>query len=441
MSGGHAPVRHESSAYGEGTPPSRLDPAGTTDGGPAPIVARSIIVLLALSSVVMVEPAPSDILFPPVFALTLVTGHMVSPLRLPGVFIASIGVFALANYASVVSAWDWERGYAWFYLSVTLYLLATFVFFAAFVGKFGQHAIRILRDGYLIAAAITAGIGLLASLHILPNSEMFFLDASLLRIKSTFKDPNVFAPFLVGAVFLGLTAVVHAERVRPRYLIVVGLSLAGITLAFSRGAYVHLVVSLVAYVLMELVLVREDRASRRLIGGLIFVSPLMIAGLVLLLSSTDLGSYLVERLSYQSYDRDRFSNQLSSLEVADRNFFGIGPGQYAWPRYPLAIHSLYLRVLVENGVIGFIALMTMLGASLFYAIAGVLRRGPHVGVYVASLAVISGILVESFVIDTLHWRHFFFFLSLPVGLTVFERGVRPDEGPAPPDLPYDGAAP
>ena len=402
----------------------------TAEARPAPLVALSVTVLLALSSVVMVEPAPSDLLFPPVLALALITGHMISPLRLPGVFIASMAIFALANYASVLSAWAWDLGYSWLYLGVTLYMLAYFVFFAGFVGKFGRHGVRIVRDGYLIAATITAGIGVLASLHILPNSEIFFRDAALIRIKSTFKDPNVFAPFLVGAIFLALTTMAHAQRVRLRYLVVVALSLAGVTLSFSRGAYVHLLVSLVAYLLMELVLVRDLVASRRLVRGLVFVSPLLVGGLVFLLATTDLGPYLLERLSYQSYDRDRFGNHLSSLEVSERNLFGIGPGQYNWPRFELDIHNLYLRVLVENGVVGFLALMTMLGASLFYGFAGVLRRGPYVGVYAACVAVVVGILVESLVIDTLHWRHFFFFLGLPVGLTLFERSLPPEPAAA-----------
>jgi O-antigen ligase len=405
-------------------------------GGPAPVVALSITILLALSSVVMVEPAPSDILFPAVFALTLITGHMVSPLRLPGIFLASIGILSLASYASLLSAWAWNLRYSWFYLCVTFYMLAYFVFFAGFVGKFGGRAALILRDGYLWAATITAAIGLLAATHILPNSEMFFRDASLLRIQSTFKDPNVFGPFLVGAIFLGLSALAHGERVKLRYLFVVTLSLVGVTLSFSRGAYVHLLVSLVAYFLMEFVVVGMPRASRRLAGGLILLSPLLIAGLVFLLVSTDLGPYLVERLSYQAYDSARFGNQLLSLELIEHSFFGIGPGQYTSPRFTLDLHNLYLRVLVENGVIGLMALLTLLGASLFYGFAGVLRKGPQVGMYTACVAVILGILVESMVIDTLHWRHFFFFLSIPVGLTLFERGVRPEAAPAAPALPY-----
>ncbi|MDH3207236.1 MAG: hypothetical protein OEO79_11525 [Gemmatimonadota bacterium] len=407
---------------------------------PAPLVALAVTLLLATSSFVSVEPALCDILFGPVLVLVLITGHMVSPLRLPGVFLGSIIVFMLANYASMASAWAWDVGDSWFYLAVTLYMLAYFVFFAGFLGRFGQRGMEIMRDGYLLAALITATIGVLAAFHILPNSEAYFRDAALTRVKSTFKDPNVFAPFLVGAVFLGAAALVHAERMKIRYLLVVVLSLIGVTLSFSRGAWVHLAVSLVAYLAMELILVRRQVVSRRLLGGLAFVSPVLVAGVFALLVTTDLGSYLVQRLSFQSYDADRFANQFFALELADRNLLGIGPGQYMFPRFSLDIHNLYLRVLVENGVVGLLALLTLLGASLFYGLAGVLRRGPNVGTYTASVAVIMGIMVESLVIDTLHWRHFFFFLSIPVGLMMYERSRPAEAADGLSALPFEDGA-
>ncbi|MGD8873304.1 MAG: hypothetical protein PVJ80_17135 [Gemmatimonadota bacterium] len=430
------------SAYGA-RPAEAFEYEEWRDSGPrpSPLVALAVMLLLATSSFVSVEPALCDLLFPPVLALVLVSGHMASPLRLPGVFLASMIVFVLANYASLISAWAWNLGESWFFLGITLYMLAYFVFFAGFLGKFGRRGAEIMRDGYLLAAVVTATIGVLAAFQILPNSEAYFRDAALTRIKSTFKDPNVFGPFLVGAIFLGISALVHAERMKLRYLIVIALSLIGVTLSFSRGAWVHLAVSLVVYLALELIFVRAPIARRRLVRGLAFVSPLLVAGIFVLLVTTDLGSYLVGRLSFQSYDAERFGNQQFALELADRNLFGIGPGQYMVPRFSLDIHNLYLRVLLENGVVGLLALLTLLGASVFYGLAGVLRRGPQVGMYTASVAVIMGILVESLVIDTLHWRHFFFFLSIPVGLTIYEQANSAESIDEAGALPPQGVAP
>jgi len=51
----------------------------------------------------------------------------------------------------------------------------------------------------------------------------------------------------------------------------------------------------------------------------------------------------------------------------------------------------------------------------------VMRRGAHAGLYAACLAISAGILTESFVIDTIHWRHLFVFLAVPIGLAMYER--------------------
>jgi len=416
-------------------------PEDVETASPTRLVALAVTVLLATSSFVSTEPALCDLLFPPVLALVALSGGMASPLRMPTVFLVSMVVFLLANYASLASAWAWNLGDSWFYLAVTTYMLAYFVFFAGFLGKNGARGVEIMRDGYLLAAAITATLGVLAAFHILPNSEAYFRDAAMTRIKSTFKDPNVFAPFLVGAIFLGMSALVHAHRMKLRYLVVIALSVVGVTLSFSRGAWVHLAVSLATYLALELVFVRAPVASRRLVRGLTFATPVLVACVFFLLVTTDLGSYLLERLSFQSYDADRFGNQQFALELADRNLFGIGPGQYMYPRFPLDIHNLYLRVLLENGVIGLVALLTLLGSSVFYGLAGVLRRGPLVGIYAASVSVLAGTLVESVVIDTLHWRHFFFFLSISVGLTMYERSQPTESAIGTWALPYRGLAP
>jgi O-antigen ligase len=369
----------------------------------------------------MAEPALCDILFPPVFLLTLVTGHLLSPLRLPHMFTGSIIVFMLANLASVLGARLWGYGDAMVYMTVTLYLLVYSAFFALFVGRFGPVGMTIVRDGYQIGAVIASGIGILASLHLLPNSEIFFRDASLQRIQSTFEDPNVFAPFLVGAVFLSLAPFIHEERLQIRHGIVIALSLTGITLAFSRGAYVHLIVSLVVFVALELVVVRDLRAARRLVVGITVITPLLAIAVGALLVNTGLASYMQERLSMQSYDQVRFSNQFESLLVAHENLLGVGPGQYAQPRFLQDPHNNYLKVLAENGAVGLLSFLALVFTCVFYGLAGVFRRGRLAPVQAACVAVLAGIIVESLVIDTLHWRHYFLFLGLPVGLTLYER--------------------
>jgi MFS family permease len=56
--------------------------------------------------------------------------------------------------------------------------------------------------------------------------------------------------------------------------------------------------------------------------------------------------------------------------------------------------------------------------------AGVLRRGENAGTYACCLAILCGTLVESWIIDTLHWRHLFLVMGIPIGLSVYESRQR-----------------
>jgi O-antigen ligase len=394
-------------------------PAATEE--PSRLVAIALLVQVASSSVVMMEPAVCDVLFLPTFVLTVITGQLMSPTRLPRLFVVGLLMFVLANYASVLATRTYGHTEPLFYMVVTIYLLVYTTYMALFLGKFGGSGMRIVRDGYQIAAVIAAGIGVLASLHVLPNSEIFFRDASMVRVQSTFKDPNVFGPFLIGALLMSLPPLIRSRRFVARHLIVIGLCLTGVTLAGSRGAYVHFVVSIVVYLALEFLIIGNARANRRLVVGMVSVAPVLAVAVLFLLVKTDIGPYLLDRLTLQAYDQQRFSNQWTAFSLAQEYPFGIGPGAYTSPRFLQDVHNLYLKVLVENGVLGLVGLLFMVAASLFYGLAGVFRRGPNAGMQAALVAVLAGIMVESIVISSIHWRHFFLFMGLPIGLTLFER--------------------
>ena len=146
----------------------------------------------------------------------------------------------------------------------------------------------------------------------------------------------------------------------------------------------------------------------------------MIAGVVAL-QTTDLTDYFVDRLSFQEYDNNRFGVQGEVMSTAAVTPLGIGPGQWNKSRYPQAVHNTYLRVWVENGFVGLVGYLTFLGGWFMITWSGLKRRGPYAPYYIAAASVVAGVLVESMVIDTLHWRHFFLFLALPVGLTAYEQ--------------------
>ena len=76
----------------------------------------------------------------------------------PVVAQVSAGV-SLSRYASVLATRTYGHTEPLFYMVVTIYLLVYTTYMALFLGKFGGSGMRIVRDGYQIAAVIAAGIG------------------------------------------------------------------------------------------------------------------------------------------------------------------------------------------------------------------------------------------------------------------------------------------
>src|SRR6266436_4286532 len=79
----------------------------------------------------------------------------------------------------------------------------------------------------------------------------------------------------------------------------------------------------------------------------------------------------------QGYDQDRFDTQRRALELAVERPLGIGPGQ-AENQFELSTHSTYVRVLCENGIAGFVALLLFLLWSLARSVRlAVTARNPR----------------------------------------------------------------
>lgn len=375
--------------------------------------------MLALSFLVMREPAPSDLLFPVAFAAAVFGGHVVSPLRFPFPVMATSLAMIAINLAGLL--WSEFPVDAARYGAITIYMVLLALLLAGVVGRYGWRGARLLTTSYGIAALAAAAIGLGARFDLVPNSHLFFRGDHGLRIKSTFKDPNVFSPFMVGAVLLWLSQLVGAKRIRLTTVGALGIGVAAVLLAFSRGAWAHLMLSTALYAGMHVLLIRDAASIGRLLRAAVLGAFALIPGIAVLLTQPELLEYFSERLSFQSYDSQRFGNQSVAWTLATEYPLGVGPGM--WERIPgvIATHNVYARVLTENGLFGLVSYLGFCGAFLFAGLRVVMNRGPYANLAAACMAVTLGALGESFIIDTLHWRHFFFFLGLPLGLWLAER--------------------
>jgi O-antigen ligase len=377
-----------------------------------------VAAMLASSSIVMFEPAPCDLLFLVLLPLALWYGYSLMPRQMHFSLYLSLYLLIFANLISLLFVEDITDGIAFFL--TTLYLIVFSLLLADIIGRHGKTAVDLMFTAFIIAAVISSAIGILARFNLIPYAEMFFRDEFSMRIKGTFKDPNVFAPFLVAATIVMLGKLLEATRVRLSQILILGLLVAGILLAFSRGAYIHLLISLVVFTGIHLFIIRERKASSRLITSGVLLLLLGLPGLIWLLIASGLLDFFLARLSLQSYDEDRFGTQAIALAIAMDWPLGIGPGQFTGARFGHAAHSLYLRVFVENGLLGLLGLLLFLGSWISLCFTQILRQSPFRGVYLVCLSVLIGMLVESAIIDTLHWRHAFFLLAIPIGLSMYE---------------------
>ena len=147
--------------------------------------------------------------------------------------------------------------------------------------------------------------------------------------------------------------------------------------------------------------------ARLLAGGVAFLSAS---------GESAIGRMLTMRVGQgglQNYDSMRFYTHRLALETVKEKPLGIGPGQSELV-FQYATHSMYLRILAENGVLGFAAFYGFVLLSLLRASKQALTRSNDFerNLFAVVSACLLGILINGLVIDTIHWRHLWFLLGL-----------------------------
>jgi len=100
------------------------------------------------------------------------------------------------------------------------------------------------------------------------------------------------------------------------------------------------------------------------------------------------------------------------VRLAEEHPLGLGPGQFD-EASPLSAHSLYARALAEQGFAGLAVVLLLVGGTLALAVRNAVKGVDTHGIGSAALfGAWCGLLVNSAVVDTLHWRHFWLVAAL-----------------------------
>lgn len=364
-----------------------------------------VLAAFCLLSLVRLEPAPSDVLFMVLLAMGLASGRLslYTTRDAPSIHFA-LWAFLSANLFSAIGVIPVFHSIR--FLMITTYMIALFYFVKMYVTSF--QAMRNFVFGYLVSAIIAISLAGLGYLGAGPSAELFIFWG--FRAVGFFKDPNVFGPFLIPMIILLVDEILKPYFL-PRlswlkFLGVTALS-AGVLASFSRGAWANLAVSFLTYSLLTVLALRGKNRTRSVLVLLsLLLGSLLLMGAFILWK--DLQGSLVSRSTFQVYDARRISRQLSGIEVALSHLSGVGPGIWAHA------HSLYVRTLAEHGILGLSALLLFLFVLLKNTFRAALqeidkRYGLSPKVLAASLA---GLLVNSVVVDTIHWRHFWLILGI-----------------------------
>ncbi len=383
-----------------------------------------LFITVLLSSIAFIEPSPHDVMMF-VLLVACVTARVPFDRRLTPLLVLTI-VWLVGGAMSVIQVGDDEKAVQYFGTSV--YLGCAAILFACLFSEGDVIRLNILRRAYLLAAMLATVAGYIGFFHLLPGADIF-LDG--VRVSATFKDPNVYGPFLIFPLLMLMIGLM-TRGIRLFDLTVMVALLGGLLLSFSRGAWVHFVVSASVCFMILLVVTPEPRMRSRMVLLGIVAMVVMAALVVAFLSIDSIHDLFVERAKViQPYDvgpGGRFTEQKLALSVILDHPNGMGPFAFA-NTYGLQQHNVYMQGFLVYGWLGGATYLTLVAATLMIGLRAVLVRSPWQHYLIAAYAVFVGELVEGMIVDTDHWRHFFLMIGLIWGLMVANQKAAWRAGP------------
>jgi hypothetical protein len=371
-----------------------------------------LFIAVLLSSIAFIEPSPHDVLM--IVLLFACVGARVRFDRKLAPLVALLILWLVGGCLSLIQVGDQQQNIQ--YVATSFYLALAGIMFACLFCDGDLVRLAIVRRAYIIAAMIATAAGYIGFFHLLPHSDIFLAND---RVSATFKDPNVYAPFLIFPLLLLLIDLM-TRGIRLSRLIICIVLLGGLLLSFSRGAWAHFAISAAVAVVLLAVTTRDPRMRTRVvlftIGALVAMALLFIG----LMSITSIHDLFIERAkAIQPYDvgpGGRFWEQKLALSVILDHINGMGPFEFSRV-YGTQQHDVYMQGFLVYGWLGGTAYLTLVVVTLAIGLRAALVPTPWQPYLIAAFAAFVGEAFEGLIVDTDHWRHFFLILGMVWGLT------------------------
>ncbi len=387
------------------------------------IAVACVWAMMTTSSLVIIEPAPFDFAFIAICALAFICGMRVPKSCALMVILLSIWLlFSLIGTSQAPTVEHYKDTLK--HMAITGLLIAVAVFFASFVFRFQDAAIRAIMNGWVIAALIASVTAILGYFDMLGSmSEQFVLYD---RAKGPFKDPNVLAPYLVPPA---LYCIYHAASRTALWslfnLAILLVLVLALFLSFSRGGWGHFALSGLIAVVLWFLTVEDRNFKLRLVVFMALAGGAVTFTLLSLLDVESVGDLFLQRFALQEYDSSaygRFAGQyLTFMKVLDFPF-GLGAHGFLpdWYEQP---HNVYLFQLIIGGWFGGLAYLLFVIVTIVKALAFLQRRTAQSQIMVVLFASFVGVAVLGLVVDSDHWRHFWILSGLIWGVMAIHAHV------------------
>jgi hypothetical protein len=392
---------------------ARLMPSAVPVTMPEWFLNGCILIMLASSFVVYIEPAPVDILFGLVlifFAQTRLTATLgVVPLLM------LLLAYNAGGFISYIFAEP--RPKALMFMVTSSYMAVAGIVFAYYVASNPLRSMHYIARGWIVGASL-ASIWALIDYFKLPSP--FQLQVLPGRATGLFKDPNVFSTFLIFPMVLMLQSLVLGKARYPFItFFALGLTLFGLFLSFSRGAWINFVGAAVLMMFLNYMTIGSAWLRTRMVlsaVGIVFFSGFAF---MLLMSVPSIQSMFIERFAliqyYDGGETGRFGNQLNSIAPLTSLPFGFGPFGFR-QIYGMDPHNTFINSFASYGWLGGVSYFLLVLSSLIIGAKTVFTRTPWQHYAIAAYCPLVTTILQGVQIDTEHWRHFYWMLGMVWGL-------------------------
>jgi hypothetical protein len=392
---------------------------GLSPAAPVALALRERVLLMVLyvsvllSSIAVIEPSPHDLMMPVLAAACIIAGVRFDR-RVLLLFLLLL-IWNAGGLMSLLNVPGQEKTIQ--YTATSIYLSLAAVMYGCLFAEHTMPRLGTLRAAYVLTAVICSLEAVAGYFHLFPGSD-FFLHMD--RGAGTFKDPNVFGPFLIWPILVVIQRII-SKRVALLDLVILGILSIGLFLSFSRGAWVHMAVS-VAMLLGLMFLSAPDTRSRMRLITLTAICAVGVTAVILALLSLDSVREMFQPRAHavEYYDvgqGGRFRLQELALDALLDHPNGMGPFEFA-RIHGVQQHNVYLQAFMVYGWIGGVSYLIMLAATMFFGLRTVFIKTPWQPYLITALAAFAGEMVEGAVIDSDHWRHFFLLLGMIWALAI-----------------------